>query len=187
MTEQTSSDTLISMKYRRVQGRFTPKLVTKIQNAGFVLLGISITAFSGWNYIFASSVQEFISPLGSPKTVQAIEVIPTPTSTPTPTPLPEQMAVEKEIRHVFGKYADQAFKVLKCENASLNPKAVNTAGNTPKGSRDIGVFQINEYWQGVNGKFLLEPDINVRIAYKIFKDNGHSWERWTCGRKLGFK
>ena len=97
----------------------------------------------------------------------------------------EQEQIRGYIKEVFGKDADKAFKVLSCENAKLNPKAVNTAGNVPAGSRDIGVFQINEYWQGVNAKFLFEPKINVMIAHKIFTDNGHSFERWTCGRKLG--
>lgn len=122
-----------------------------------------------------------------------------PTNSPSPTPerkreigqsekvekVEPNQEVKELIEEVFGKHADKAFKVLSCENASLNPKAINTAGNTPKGSRDMGVFQINEYWQGVNGKFLLDPELNVRIAWKIYKDNGYSFERWTCGRKLG--
>ncbi|MDZ4228523.1 MAG: hypothetical protein U1E54_04735 [Candidatus Levybacteria bacterium] len=106
--------------------------------------------------------------------------------TPTPTPKPEEMT-EKEkivayIKEVFGKDADRAFKLLECENRSLNPNAINTAGNTPAGSRDIGIFQINEYWQGVNGKFLFDPKINVQIAYKIFKDSGYSFKMWTCDK-----
>lgn len=92
--------------------------------------------------------------------------------------------IDDEIREVFGKDADKAFLLLSCENSTHNPDAVNTAGNYPEGSRDIGVFQINEYWQGVNGRFLFNPSINIRIAHDIFKANG-DFHLWTCGRKLG--
>lgn len=98
---------------------------------------------------------------------------------------PEQQQIRDYIIEVFGADSDKAFALLGCENAKLNPKAVNTAGNSPAGSRDIGVFQINEYWQQVNGRFLFDWKINVQIAYKIYVDNGRSFERWTCGRKLG--
>ena len=106
-------------------------------------------------------------------------------ATPAATLDPVVTGIQKEIKEVFGKHADKAFLVLSCENSSLNPNAINTAGNSPAGSRDVGVFQINEYWQGVNAKFLLDPSINIRIAHKIFTDNGNSFERWSCARKLG--
>lgn len=108
-----------------------------------------------------------------------------PTSTPTPSLPPDKQNIAEEIRQVFGEHADKAFQVLSCENARLNPDAVNTAGNSPAGSRDIGIFQINEYWQKVNAKFLFEPTINIRIAYKIFKDSGYSFRMWSCGQRLG--
>lgn len=107
-----------------------------------------------------------------------------PINTPTPTVDPNQ-AIKDEINDVFGKDADKAFRLLKCENSSLNPNAINTAGNYPKGSRDMGIFQINEYWEGVNGRFLLNPDINIRIAYQLYMENGRKFSLWTCGRKLG--
>lgn len=115
----------------------------------------------------------------------------------TPSPLPEvdesqeeakgeeNQEIREMIKEVFGEHADKAFKLLSCENAKLNPKAINTAGNTPKGSKDVGVFQINEHWQGVNAKFLLDPELNIRIAWKIYKDSGYSFKMWSCGKKLG--
>lgn len=115
--------------------------------------------------------------------------------TPTPTSIPEENSVsyppDREeiaayIKEVFGVHADKAFQVLSCENASLNPEAVNTAGNSPEGARDIGVFQINEYWQGVsNSAFLFDYKINVLMAYNIFSRDGYSFKLWTCGRKYG--
>ncbi len=98
---------------------------------------------------------------------------------------PEQQEIADFIRATFGKDADKAFQVLSCENASLNPDAVNTAGNFPAGSRDIGVFQVNSYWQDVNPKFLFDYKINVMIAKKIFDDSGRSFKMWSCGKRLG--
>ncbi len=89
------------------------------------------------------------------------------------------------INEVFGDDADKAFKLLSCENASLNPNAVNTAGNTPAGSRDTGVFQINEYWQKVQYKFLLNWRVNVEIAHQLYRENGDSFKLWSCAKKVG--
>lgn len=97
----------------------------------------------------------------------------------------EREEIRAYIKEVFGRDADKAFMVLSCENSSLDPHAVNTAGNKPEGSRDTGVFQINEYWQKVQYRFLLNWKINIQIAHQIYTDNGNSFERWTCGRKLG--
>ena len=52
--------------------------------------------------------------------------------------------------------------------------------------RDIGIFQINTFWQKMyNEKLLMDPAINIRIAYKLFKDNGFSFKLWTCGKVYG--
>lgn len=93
--------------------------------------------------------------------------------------------IDAEIKRVFGEDYDKAKIVLSCENSSLNPEAVNTAGNYPEGSRDIGVFQINEYWQATQGKFLFNWKINIQIAHQLFMENGRQFNLWTCGRKLG--
>lgn len=97
-----------------------------------------------------------------------------------------QNPIELEIKQVFGKYADKAFKLLECENRSLDPFAVNYN----EGSTDYGIFQINDYWQGIRHKgkaeqFLFDTSINIRIAWRIFEDDGYSFKLWTCGRKLG--
>lgn len=97
----------------------------------------------------------------------------------------EQQQIIAYVEEVFGPDAPKAFKLLGCENARLNPSASNTAGNTPAGSRDLGVFQINEHWQRTQGKFLLNWKVNVQIAKQLFDENGGSFKLWTCGRKLG--
>lgn len=119
-----------------------------------------------------------------------------PTATPTPEPVSVQYKkIDAEIREVFGEHYDKAMILLKgkgpktChENGGLNPDAVNTnydKAGTPS-SRDYGVFQINDKWQGVsNVAFLKDPAINIRMAWNIYKRNGYSFKMWTCGKAYG--
>jgi len=98
----------------------------------------------------------------------------------------DKRVIADEVRAVFGTHAEDAFKVLQCENSALNPKAINTAGNYPEGSADVGVFQINEYWQKVgNRNFLTDYKINIRIAWNIYSRDGYSFKLWSCGKRLG--
>lgn len=120
---------------------------------------------------------KFVSPLPDAAYANTVKTYPIPSTT-------SQNAITREIDQVFGKDAPKAYQLLSCENHALNPDAVNTAGNFPVGSRDIGVFQINEYWQKVNAKFLFDPTINIEIAHKIYTDSGNSFRLWTCGRRL---
>lgn len=91
--------------------------------------------------------------------------------------------IEKEIFEVFGeKYFDETMRILKCENANLDPKATH---KNKDGSVDFGIFMINSYWNGFNKsvnneKFLLDSSINIRIAWKLFKDSGYSFKLWAC-------
>lgn len=116
--------------------------------------------------------------------------VPTPTSVPTPLPTPSldvppsRQVIADEVKRVFGADAPKAFLLLSHENSSLNPSAVNTAGNTPKGSRDIGVFQINEFWQQVQGRYLFNYKINILIAKQIYDESNHTFKMWTAGRAL---
>lgn len=100
---------------------------------------------------------------------------------------------EEYIKYVFGKDSDKAFLLLKgngtkdacAENRYLNPKAKND--NTEWGGRGIdwGVFQINDSWQGVNPKFLLNWKVNIEVAHQLYVENGNSFKLWTCGKVYG--
>jgi hypothetical protein len=132
----------------------------------------------------------YVSPI--PAKVQAEELLnplksPMPTNTPTPAVIIPQgnQDIVSYIYEVFGPDANKAFLLLSCENSTLNPDTVNTFGNWPPGSRDIGVFQINEYWQGVNGKFLFNWKVNVEIAHQLYVENGNQFNLWSCGKRLG--
>jgi len=109
---------------------------------------------------------------------------PIPTATPTPTPT-EHDQIVGYIKQVFGSDSDKAFELLTSpachENRTLNPDAVNLNSD---GSRDYSIFQINDRWQGVQGKFLLNWKVNVLIAKQLF-DESHSFKMWVCGQRLG--
>lgn len=97
--------------------------------------------------------------------------------------LSQRQIIENEIKDVFGQYSPKALQLLTCENGNLWPNAVNS--NTD-GSRDFGIFQINNKWQGVsNEAFLLDFHINIRMAYNIFSRDHYSFKLWTCGRRMG--
>lgn len=110
---------------------------------------------------------------------------------------PEQRLVVKEIYEVFGQHADKAMLLLlgrgsnTCrENPRLDPAAVNRNWVEGKpgvySSSDWGIFQINDHWQGVtNTKFLTDYKINIRMAWRIFENNGYSFGVWTCGKYWG--
>lgn len=152
---------------------------------------LAILPFIFVAYLFSIEPQQtIISPLARAQEAPVITRIPTPTIIVEPTEpqvkiTTENTHIKEYIKSVFKEDSDKAFKLLACENKSLDPDIVNTAGNKPAGSRDTGVFQINEYWQKVQFKFLKNYKINIEIAHQLFIENGKSFKMWTCGRKLG--
>ncbi len=123
--------------------------------------------------------------------VVEVSVTPTPTIEPLPTLTQDQKTIEDDIRSVFGKDTDKALTLLRgtsskscAENRGLDPTATNKNDDTLK-TTDYGLFMINSHWQGVsNVKFLLDPAINIRMAYRIFVDSGYSFKMWSCGKAL---
>lgn len=97
-------------------------------------------------------------------------------------PVSEHDQIVNYIKVVFGKDANKAFKLLSCENPSLNPRAINHNGTW---STDWGLFQLNDYYQGITNKdFLFDYKINTNIAYKIYVSWGNKFSAWTCGKLL---
>lgn len=85
--------------------------------------------------------------------------------------------VEEEIRLVFGKDAENAIKVAKCESgmrvAAVNDKNTN-------GSTDVGLFQINSV-HGIKAKWLKNQSIQIRVAHQLFLEQG--WNPWSASNK----
>jgi hypothetical protein len=82
--------------------------------------------------------------------------------------------IKAYIKQVFGDQADNAYKVLACENGRLNP---NAKGMNTNGTSDVGIFQINSV-HGVPESYLKDWRVNVDIAYQIYKSSG--WSAWSC-------
>lgn len=104
----------------------------------------------------------------------------------------EPTTVEEYIKYVFEEDTSKAILLLQgkgegtcAENRYLNPSALND--NTAWGGKgkDWGVFQINDSWQGVQGKFLLNYKVNIQIAHQLFEESGKSFKLWTCGKIYG--
>lgn len=90
----------------------------------------------------------------------------------------EQQKIITYIREVFGKDAEDAIKVARCESG-LRADAQGTNSNS---STDTGVFQINSV-HGINPAYLKDYRINIDVAYKMFKEQG--WNPWVCVWKNG--
>jgi len=98
----------------------------------------------------------------------------------------EEKSVEDQIRHWAEEadfpYTDYLVKLARCES-TLNPEAINTQGNTPAGSRDVGVFQINEYW---HPEVDSACSLNVECATKwtMWRIMDGYQHEWSCDRKI---
>jgi hypothetical protein len=68
---------------------------------------------------------------------------------------------------------EEALAVAWCESRH-DPGAVSPDG------QNLGLFQINVIHEGKlqPGESLLDPVVNVRIAYQIWADQG--WGPWSC-------
>ena len=168
-------------------------LIFLVTLALFTVLYLSDLFFNTWDLKFQFPVilrtpikmerrkTELLSPL-----VETVEAKTKKIVSPTPFPRPNN-PIKAEIYDVFGKeHYKKAMMLLECENKSLNPEAVNV---NKGGSIDYGLFQINSYWHGFNKfvnneRYLFDPAINIRIAWRIYEGNGYSFKMWTCGEKL---
>lgn len=153
---------------------------------GFLALTTIFITSAYLSAFFVASAISNNTPVVSPlaENPEIIIHTPTPTTIPTPTETPQQIQIRDYIKQTFKNDSDYAFKILSCENPTLDPEKVNTAGNTPAGSRDIGVFQVNEFWQKIQGKFLFNWKINIEAAYQLFIEDHHSFKQWACDKKI---
>ena len=111
-------------------------------------------------------------------------VVPTPTPTTPPSPTTQRQEIENYVREVFGEYADEAFKLLECENKNLNPRAIND--NTEWGGLgvDRGIFQINSYYHPLTDEQAFDYKQNIDYAWRMFENDNYTFVRWTCNHIL---
>jgi hypothetical protein len=102
-----------------------------------------------------------------------------PRPSPTAPPLnasPPTGSVPDLIRSVFGRYADSALRVARCESG-FNPGAYNPIEGA------TGVFQfLLGTWLGTPYHNYTRTNAwaNVNAAFWVFKKDGYTWREWQC-------
>jgi hypothetical protein len=95
--------------------------------------------------------------------------------------VPEK-SIEEIIKYVAkneGIDPSLALRVAKCENSRLDPKAVNVNSD---GSKDRGIFQINEKWHpNVSKEEAFDPAFSTKYFCKRVKEGFLS--DWDASRK----
>jgi hypothetical protein len=85
---------------------------------------------------------------------------------------------EAAIRHVFGRYADEAIAVAACESGDrdgdLSPSVVWARNGQYRGLFQMGSYARSRYGHGDS---VLEQ---ARAAYRYFVDSGRTWGPWSC-------
>jgi hypothetical protein len=143
-------------------------------------LGIAVTSL----LISAITYGVFTKDRANTLAVVAQEPVVTATPVPTIAPVPDDI-----YGYIFYKFGDDAWKalaVLNCENKSFNPEAKND--NTLWGGVgvDRGYWQINNVFHPyVSGACAKDVECSTDYAYRMYKNDGNSFVRWTCGKQLG--
>jgi len=98
--------------------------------------------------------------------------------------IPVPTDIKGYIRYKFGADADKALKLLECENKSLNPNAKNDNRVWGGVGVDRGYWQINDvYHPHVSDWCASDVKCSTDYAFRMWMNDGKSFERWTCGRK----
>jgi len=78
------------------------------------------------------------------------------------------------------EFATYLVKLAYCES-KLDPTAINDKGNTPAGSKDRGVLQINDYWHSnVSDECSFDIECSVKYTIKMIEKNRQS--EWVCDK-----
>lgn len=125
----------------------------------------------------------------------------TPIPYPTPTIIPQFVDVAPEMQDIIRAIVQDPNQVnnfinLAAQESSLNPSNINQ-NSDQRGTKDYGLFQINDYWQrplyesmGYTVDDLLNPEVNAEVAYEIWKRNearreGTGFNPWVAAQALG--
>lgn len=85
---------------------------------------------------------------------------------------PKQEAV-RAIRQVFGRYADQAIRVVACETGGTFSVYASNHGVY------LGLFQFGPYARATYG-FGWTAMAQTRAAWRYFVASGYRWTAWEC-------
>ena len=118
-----------------------------------------------------------------PTPVVMAQTVKSPVPSPSPTVAPIPTDIVGYINYKFKDSAGQAFKVLSCENKSLNPQARNDNRTWGGIGVDRGYWQINDVFHPyVSDWCASDVKCSTDYAYRMWLNDGKSFRRWTCGR-----
>lgn len=177
--------------------RFIPVMLmiwTATAGLGFKTSRYIVEARSGDNASWVESANA-TTPTPTPQ-LQVIAPTPViPTATPTPT---EREKIENEVERIFGKHAENAKKIIKCESMwntnAVGDKNLMTYHSGELVGDSIGLFQIRTGGRDFNRakangmtaeefrNEMKDPIKNIRYAKSIFDQRG--WSAWSCKSKL---
>lgn len=137
-------------------------------HASLSMLGLSLLMnfMQAFSYMIdTANAKDLISPAPSDPTI--VKEI-------TKTEYVEPQTVEAKIISAFGKDAELALEVARCESG-LDPRATN------KTSSARGLFQVMQSWHKIDQKWLYDADINIKVAKQLFDESGGSFlPHWSA-------
>lgn len=172
----------------------TPVLIALV---GGLILGSTTTLSVQWinhNVTFQSPVTK--------KILSPIPTHPVVIVTPTPTQAVKKgrNMSDREIRdYIYSKSWDKsiALRLAKSENgwndgkkfdcAKIPQKKDGSIAYNPDGTYDVGIFQINNYWQrfnlreaGLTIEDMKDCKKNIDFAYRVYVDRNNSFSAWSA-------
>lgn len=117
------------------------------------------------------------------RTPEPDTALPSPAIVVVPTPTPKPHFEDEMKQYVYDKFGDdfeRAFSIINCES-KWNAKAFND--NTVWGGvgQDRGIWQINNKFHPVSDDCAYDYKCSTDYAYRMYKNDNYSFERWTCG------
>lgn len=164
----------------------------------YIFSFLIFTIFVGWDIqrgavqAYSPALEDYNTDSGEVSVAKFASQEPMNVSEPTPTPLEFGSEVERYIYEVFDDDYDKAILLLKgikdingnyiCggENRSLDQNAINI---NKDGSKDFGIFQINDFYHPVY-ELDLHKDYKANIDYakRMFDNDGKTFsKRWVAG------
>lgn len=168
--------------YNKKPTKFKRKQRNIEKGVFIITLFLMMFANMGYNLFLNNKVDNVITEVQETKQIDDIEIIAVPVITDEPD-------IELQIRAIADekdfKWPDYLVRLAFCESR-LDPKALNTKGNTPADSYDRGLFQYNSYWQKQVSD---ECAYDVRCATEttIRMINEGKQHLWSCDRIVKHK
>jgi hypothetical protein len=122
-----------------------------------------------------------------------IERLAATTHTTSPEPIFGPSDIQGYIHYKFGEHASDALKVLTGSGNGSCAENITLSAHTDNDNRtwggigvDRGYWQINSFYHpNVSDSCARDVKCSTDYAYEMWKNDGESFKRWTCGRVYG--